>query len=713
MSPSPRPRLTEEASNPATSAERLIELSAHRPLRAIVAGNPAAPAPLLASLAQDVNVRVREAVAGNPNTPWPSLEQLAGEFPQAFLENPIGPLQMLAHPEQISTDEAFWDVVLPGASVPSMWWTWLSKHHVLGALPAVQLHLQYAGEPTPPYRDRRKGGGRDLFTLVLLLTEGYNRGLALPPLPVSTPEGRVVLPCEQLMGEYLRLLARDQHKSVRKLVAEHPLTPPEVLQALAQDPFEDYSSEVPVRTAVAENPRTPPELLRILALDTFNNRLRGAAVRRAVARNPQTPVKLLRALAGDARDDVRAAAALDERLPDEMVRRLAQDAAATVRFDVARRRDLPEEVLRALAQDQHSGVRGNVARRQDVPEEVLLALAGDAHHDVRRDVAYNLRAPAEALYALAQDKDETVRWFVAQNPRTPGEVLRVLAQEQKEVIRMAAARNPQTPEEVLQALARHSDPNTRRSVAENPLAPEEMLCALARDEQIDVRQAVAWNPHTPGEALRALAGDEAQQVRRAVARNPHTPEEVLRALAQDQKRNVRWMANFVLRLCIEDEQKLYEPGWWEQLWRFEELLDDSPAAAPSPKALLEVCSHFDVSESLRQAALTLLAANWSARQIARAFPLPDGSSSGSPMDTIRYLNNRRPNYRLLLGSLPPIALEKLATSPQWDIRYLVALHDQTPWETRQRLCQDANRYVRVMAQAKAAMTPAPAVSLSL
>jgi hypothetical protein len=54
--------------------------------------------------------------------------------------------------------------------------------------------------------------------------------------------------------------------------------------------------------------------------------------------------------------------------------------------------------------------------------------------------------------------------------------------------------------------------------------------------------------------------------------------------------------------------------------------------------------------------------------------------------------------------LPPIALQKLAASCTWQVRYLVALHEHTPWETRQRLCQDGNRYVRAMARAKAAQS---------
>src|SRR4051812_25028668 len=107
MSQFPEPLLKAEASNPATSGERLIELSASAPLRRIVAGNPAAPMSLLEILSQDQDVQVRESVATNPSTPWQTLESLAWEFPQAFLANALGPLYLLVQPEQIRSDETF------------------------------------------------------------------------------------------------------------------------------------------------------------------------------------------------------------------------------------------------------------------------------------------------------------------------------------------------------------------------------------------------------------------------------------------------------------------------------------------------------------------------------------------------------------------------------------------------------------------------------
>lgn len=70
---------------------------------------------------------MRANVASNPNTSWPTMETLAWEFPHVFLHNPVGPLQMIANSEQISTDKAFWEAVLREAPIPEGWANWLSE----------------------------------------------------------------------------------------------------------------------------------------------------------------------------------------------------------------------------------------------------------------------------------------------------------------------------------------------------------------------------------------------------------------------------------------------------------------------------------------------------------------------------------------------------------------------------------------------------------
>jgi hypothetical protein len=106
----------------------------------------------------------------------------------------------------------------------------------------------------------------------------------------------------------------------------------------------------------------------------------------------------------------------------------------------------------------------------------------------------------------------------------------------------------------------------------------------------------------------------------------------------------------------------------------------------------------DIPENLRLMIITALAADWDAPKIQQhTFAVTDEKEGAA------ILCARRAFYRLLIAPfMPPVVLQKLAASPHWEVRYLVALHEQTPWETRQRLSQDGNRYVRTMARAKAA-----------
>jgi len=294
----------QEARNLTTSTQRLEDLSADLRLRSVVAGNPAAPANLLERLAQDQDEKVREQVASNPNTPWKTLERLAAEFPQAFLHNPAGPLQMVAHPEQITIDKAFWAAILQEASIPAPCWSWLRNHPSLGASQAVHLHVQYVGETAFPCGVPMVGDESTLLTLVELLTT-HARSV---PIPAD-----LLVSYEQIAGRHLQWLAHCADAQVRQAVAENEQTPAEVLSILAQD------EDAGVQAFVASHARTPGEVLQALAQETSE------IVRRKVAENPRTPVKVLSILAQDQNVRVRKAVAENEQTPGEVLQSLAQD----------------------------------------------------------------------------------------------------------------------------------------------------------------------------------------------------------------------------------------------------------------------------------------------------------------------------------------------------------------------------------------------------
>lgn len=202
-----------EARNAATNVERLEELSDTSTAQIMVARNPVTPARLLERLAQDQNAQVRAAVASNPNTPWLTLEELAWEFPQAFLHNPLGPLQMVAHPEQISRDEAFWGAVLREAAIPPWWWSWLRSYPTADLSHLLRLHIQEAGEATSPNRVIQQGEEIDLLMLVQLLTVTAIQGTALP---LQAPNA-----WEQFPRGSLLWLAREAPTDVRRTMARN------------------------------------------------------------------------------------------------------------------------------------------------------------------------------------------------------------------------------------------------------------------------------------------------------------------------------------------------------------------------------------------------------------------------------------------------------------------------------------------------------------
>lgn len=238
----------QEASNPTTSAQRLQQLCVDPQMRIIVAGNTAAPGQLLEILAEDQDVRVRQAVASNPNTPWITLEHLAGEFPGEFLHNPVGALQVLTHQELITINSRFWDALLREATIPPLWWNWLLGHPALGTRQSVLLHVQYAGEVTHltgtldiEVEARRAEAGSLQSSEERLQTLAHDRNGRVRSLVAANPYTPI---------EALHLLAKDEKWQVRAAVAGHRQAPPEVLQALSRDP------DVDVREAVAQNTQT-------------------------------------------------------------------------------------------------------------------------------------------------------------------------------------------------------------------------------------------------------------------------------------------------------------------------------------------------------------------------------------------------------------------------------------------------------------------------
>lgn len=686
-----RQRKQEEASNPATSDRRLKELSLDPQLRIRVASNSAAPSSLLEKLAGDQDSLVRRAVAGNPNTPWHILEKLASEFPYAFLHNPFGPLQLLASPQHVTTNSTFWNNLLRSTAIPSLWWNWLQNHMAASVHQAMHLHVQHAGEAASFAGIPQKEDDHILFLLLEMLEAARLQHVQLPSLPSSIPVRQTSVPGEQIIGDHLQWLARSDNQEVRQAVASHLQTPAEILHMLAQD------AHVDVRWTVARHPHLPEETARLLARDYATD------VRSAVAWNAQTPVEVLCLLAQDRRQEIRCHVARHVQTPLDILQTLALNPQKRVRRSVASHPRTPAEILRSLALDHDSGTRYRVARHKQTPADILRKLAQDHSADVRCSVAGNQQTPVDILLKLAHDPAPHVRSMVAMHNQIPAEALHILAQDSSIYTRWVVARHRNTPMDVLQRLLAR-DRGAPIAIAGNEQAPPEILQKLARDYRDYVRERVANNPRTPPEVLQKLAQDAHMDVREKVASNPCTLPETLKNMALKEPTKKHWLASAVSELLPRAEEPPQEENWREilrSLYLCERLSRVSLAMQ------LELIAAPTVPEHRRQTLLGILASDWDNIKVQAIFATDQAREMPKRERDVAVISPaRKESYRHIMAPfMHPLALQKLAASHSWEIRYLVALHPQTPWHTRQDLYQDGNRYVRAMARAQSATLP--------
>ncbi|GAB4318635.1 MAG: hypothetical protein Kow0069_21860 [Promethearchaeota archaeon] len=257
----------EDASDfPPTVLERLC--SASSSIKARLAANPAAPAPVLEELSGDQDPRVRAEVASNPAAPPAVLTHLAEDGDVSVSCN------VAANPN-----------VPPGALAK------LSRQRDVG----VRIRV---GKNPNSGATTLKALARDESVRVRTAVA------ARRPLDPSLAE----------------TLAHDPDATVRSCVASWLGTPPRALEHLARDPSHSVALQV------ALNPSTPAE-----ALETLASSSESVDVRRAVASHPLAGPRLLDVLANDHSWVVRQAVASNPSTPRASLERLARDADPRVR----------------------------------------------------------------------------------------------------------------------------------------------------------------------------------------------------------------------------------------------------------------------------------------------------------------------------------------------------------------------------------------------
>ncbi|SKB11360.1 conserved hypothetical protein [Planktothrix sp. PCC 11201] len=122
--------LQQEAANPATSCERLVQLSQRSTeLSRLVANNSNAPSEVLKILGLSADVATRHLVATNPNTPKETLIELLNEFPKPVLSNPQFQALCLTSPQLLhQIPAATLRLLVQFKTAPESFLNWVENH---------------------------------------------------------------------------------------------------------------------------------------------------------------------------------------------------------------------------------------------------------------------------------------------------------------------------------------------------------------------------------------------------------------------------------------------------------------------------------------------------------------------------------------------------------------------------------------------------------
>lgn len=242
----------------------------------------------------------------------------------------------------------------------------------------------------------------------------------------------------------LAKLVRHPSPKVRKLAAQNPNTPPELLLGM----IHEYAGEVFANPAFALlqlervnlwRELNEKDLLAFLRVEGFPSSLVALIaadprqpVREFLANNPLTPEAVLARLAHDASPPVREKLAENLALPRHVAAHLLGDPEAPVRARVVQRglvRDLaellrqaeretyfqrdgrllgPHELLPLLACGVY--VQRVVARHPGADAEIMARLAASPYWEVRAELAHRADTPPALLRSLSQDP----HWFIRQ-----------------------------------------------------------------------------------------------------------------------------------------------------------------------------------------------------------------------------------------------------------------------------------------------------------
>lgn len=187
-----------------------------------------------------------------------------------------------------------------------------------------------------------------------------------------------------------------------------------------------------VRRVLAENPATPADVLITLIGDA------DFSTRWSAAQNPSADAGVHRAaLAGTHEDTAEAIGQLGDLLPAAILETVLVHPHRQARWQLALSTSSPQ-VLQRLAVDPAPEVRATVAQSNHAGQVLLCELATDTRAEVRAVAAAAASMPREVLEELARDRSVNVRFWVTANTQYDEALAQQQADDPNEHIRRHA-----------------------------------------------------------------------------------------------------------------------------------------------------------------------------------------------------------------------------------------------------------------------------------
>ena len=211
-----------------------------------------------------------------------------------------------------------------------------------------------------------------------------------------------VLDNKNITSDILESLSKDKNDIVRRIVAEHPKTPIEVLNKLSKDSV--------LIQAVAKNPNTTTEILEKLSEEKC------AYIIKTVVNHPNT-----------SKDALSKLSKVDKEYFESGIE--FQSMIMTfIKGSIAKHANTPVDVLVDFSKDK-GDYHGRISiKNPNMPSEVLTELSKDDSRSIRESVAGNTSTPIEIIETLTTDEDKAVK---KQAKKTLKEMKRVLREAKK------------------------------------------------------------------------------------------------------------------------------------------------------------------------------------------------------------------------------------------------------------------------------------------